>query len=202
MDEKEKILVLAQEHFFREGFYKTTMDALACKLHISKKTIYKHFSSKEELLKEGSFNYFGQQKNRIEKIISSEITSIEKFYKLFTSIGEFTLQISDKFISDMLTYTPEIWSQIDEFRAKLMTKNITKIFEQGKKEGMIIDIPSVIVVNMLISSVRGITNGTFLINNNFNLKFAIQKTIEVVLRGIMTPEGGEIFNKLRSNQSL
>jgi AcrR family transcriptional regulator len=33
------------------GFHKTTMDEIAKELRISKKTIYKHFSSKDELVR-------------------------------------------------------------------------------------------------------------------------------------------------------
>ncbi|MBK7254925.1 MAG: helix-turn-helix transcriptional regulator, partial [Ignavibacteria bacterium] len=49
-EEKEKILNYSRNKFHREGFYKTSMDEISSELHISKKTIYKYFSSKEKLL--------------------------------------------------------------------------------------------------------------------------------------------------------
>ncbi len=42
-EEKEKIIEFAAQKFMDGGFYKTTMDDLAAKLRISKKTIYKNF---------------------------------------------------------------------------------------------------------------------------------------------------------------
>ena len=49
--DRSKILEHSRKKFHAEGFYKTSMDEIAKDLHISKKTIYKHFPSKEELLR-------------------------------------------------------------------------------------------------------------------------------------------------------
>ena len=47
---RAQILTKAREEFFTHGFSKVTTDELAVALGISKKTLYQHFSSKEELL--------------------------------------------------------------------------------------------------------------------------------------------------------
>ena len=47
MEEKNKIIERTEDKFFRDGFYKTTMDEIATDLSMSKKTIYKFFPSKE-----------------------------------------------------------------------------------------------------------------------------------------------------------
>ena len=49
--DRKKILEHSRRKFHAEGFYKISMDEIAGDLRISKKTIYKHFPSKEELLK-------------------------------------------------------------------------------------------------------------------------------------------------------
>ena len=48
--DKDKILFFTHAKFIQEGFYKTTMDEIARDLQMSKKTIYKYFPSKNELL--------------------------------------------------------------------------------------------------------------------------------------------------------
>jgi len=49
--EKLKVLIAGnfEEHFLHFGFKKTTVDEVAAEMGISKKTIYKHFSSKEDI---------------------------------------------------------------------------------------------------------------------------------------------------------
>jgi AcrR family transcriptional regulator len=47
---RERIVRAAQEHFFACGFVSITTDEIAAGLGISKKTLYRHFRSKKELL--------------------------------------------------------------------------------------------------------------------------------------------------------
>ena len=47
---KERIVQRARDEFFAHGFSKVTMDELCDELGISKKTMYEHFNSKDELL--------------------------------------------------------------------------------------------------------------------------------------------------------
>ena len=49
---KDRILTRAEEMFLKSGYSKVTMDEIASNLGMSKKTLYKYFSSKEELVKE------------------------------------------------------------------------------------------------------------------------------------------------------
>lgn len=48
---RRRIIAGARRHFFANGFRRVTMDDLANELGMSKKTLYTHFSSKEELVK-------------------------------------------------------------------------------------------------------------------------------------------------------
>ncbi|MCX6165394.1 MAG: TetR/AcrR family transcriptional regulator, partial [Ignavibacteriae bacterium] len=50
MKEKDIILKFAGEKFYKDGFNKISMDEIASQLHISKKTIYKYFPSKDKLI--------------------------------------------------------------------------------------------------------------------------------------------------------
>ena len=48
---KDTILEKSKELFLRNGFKTVGMDDIAQSLHISKKTIYQYFPSKEDLVK-------------------------------------------------------------------------------------------------------------------------------------------------------
>ena len=96
---------------------------------------------------------------------------------------------------------PDLWKDIDTFRTKMMMLNIGKIIEQGKIEGVFIDKPSAIITSIFTSSVRGIINPEFIMNNKFSVKTALEETIEIVMNGIITGKGKKIFNLLTSEQS-
>lgn len=62
---KDQVIEAARELFHQFGFKKVSMDEIAAKAGVTKKTIYMYFSSKEELLK-----YFIQEEiSNMEKIV-------------------------------------------------------------------------------------------------------------------------------------
>ena len=62
---QDKIIKQIEDKLFREGFYKTTMDEVASELGMSKKTIYKFFPSKEDLIMAIAKHFMNNLKNRI-----------------------------------------------------------------------------------------------------------------------------------------
>ena len=52
----------------------------------------------------------------------------------------------------------------------MMFGNITKVIDQGKAEGLFIDYPTPIIMNMLVASVRAIVTPEFILHNNFSIR--------------------------------
>ena len=48
---RDRIVRVAEKIFLRSGFNRVSMDDVARELGMSKKTVYSHFESKEELLR-------------------------------------------------------------------------------------------------------------------------------------------------------
>ena len=66
--ERKKIMVFADKLFREAGLYKTSMDELAALMHISKKTIYRYFPSKENLVREIVKFWLDTSTERVDKI--------------------------------------------------------------------------------------------------------------------------------------
>ncbi len=199
-EEKEKIFEYAIDKFLREGFYKTTMDDLASQLRMSKKTIYKYFPSKDELLKEVIFTFLSSRAAQIKAIIDSEENAVTKFFKLVEYLGSIIIRFSDKWISDIQMYTPLLWKEIDKFRTKMMYANLMKIIRQGINEGYFVDKPAEIVVTIFVSSLRGTVNPDFIMNNKFSVTTALDTTLEILMNGIMSDKGKKIFGRLKAEK--
>ena len=199
MTEKQKILNLSLETFLKEGFYKTTMDEIAAKLHMSKKTIYKNFSTKEELLAQVTQFFLKSNHKAIRKSFNSDSNAVEKIYYMTNTIGTIVSNISDRMLSDLQSYAPELWKRIDEFRTRVLTVNFTKIIEQGKAEGFVNDINSILVITAFVSSIRGVANPQFVTSNKITLIEALETTISIFLNGILTEKGKKNLIKLKNN---
>ena len=197
MEEKQKILEGSSRIFLFEGFYKTPMDEIAGQLKVSKKTIYKYFDSKETLIKEVVDNFLLKNKSIIQKIIDADNDAVTKSFKLFQHLGRLLLNISNKWIEDLQIHYHDLWNQIDEFRTKMMLANISKLINQGKSEGYIVDYPTDIIVMFFVSSIRGIINPDFIIQRKLDPKSILNPTISLLMNAILTDKGKELFNKLQ-----
>lgn len=198
MEEKERILNYAQEKFFREGFYKTTMDELSSELRISKKTIYKYFPSKEKLVEEITNNFRQNVAAQLAVIFESAEPAVNKMISIMRFLGNMIFRISDKMLVDLQIHYPEIWKDIDEFRTKLMTKNLTQLVKQGKKEGFFADYPEDLIVTIFVGSIRAVVNPSFLVNYQRSYQETLEISFSILLNGLITEKGKKILNKSKN----
>jgi AcrR family transcriptional regulator len=195
MEDQNKIVEMTEEKFFRDGFYKTTMDEVASELKMSKKTIYKFFPSKEDLVMAIAKHFMEGVKSRVVPALNSDKNAIEKLAELNNILAKISEKISSKRMDEIKNYFPSLWNEIDSFRTKMMFANITKVIDQGKAEGLFLDYPTPIIMNSLVSSIRAIVNPEFILNNNFSISEAALYVFKVVIGGIVTDQGRKIFNK-------
>jgi AcrR family transcriptional regulator len=195
MEEQNKIIEQTEEKFFRDGFYKTTMDEIASELRISKKTIYKFFPSKDDLVKAIAKYFMNRLKSSILPALNSEKNAIEKLGDLINILAKVSEKISAARMEELKRHYPSLWNEIDSFRTEMMFGNITKVIEQGKKEGLFVDYPTNIIMNVLVASVRTIVNPDFILNNNFSIIEAARFAFRIVIGGILTDKGKKEFNK-------
>jgi hypothetical protein len=194
-DDRTKILKYAQAKYFSEGFYKTSMDILASEMQISKKTIYKYFATKNQLVEavvQDTMKYMG---SKIDEIVNSDQNAVLKILALLDFLSKSILRASEKWMVDIKEHRPGLWSTIDKFRSKKMMVILSKIIEQGKSEGYIENKPNEIIITVLITSIRAIINPNFLSENKLTVNEALPVTLEILLKGILTEKGIELFYK-------
>ncbi|MBP9191001.1 MAG: TetR/AcrR family transcriptional regulator [Ignavibacteria bacterium] len=195
--DRSKILEHSRKKFHAEGFYKTSMDEIAKDLHISKKTIYKHFPSKEELLRAITNDTTFIIKNKIVEIIEGDEDVVVKFVRLLNMHSNMTMNISDKWVRDLTIHAPAIKIEIDEMKNDQVNKVFTKLLEQGKREKLIENYPTPIIMASFDSSLKAVVNHDFLINNKFTILNAFKITYEMLLNGVLTKRGKEKFKKTK-----
>lgn len=195
MDDQTKIIEQIEDKLFKEGFYKTTMDDVASELGMSKKTIYKFFPSKDDLVMAIAKHFMNGMKKKIVPALNSDKNAIEKLSELINILAKASEKVSPKRMDEMRKYFPNLWNEIDKFRTQMMFGNITKVIDQGKKEGLFIDYPTNLVMNVLVASVRNIVNPDFILNNNFSIIEAARYAFKIIIGGIVTDKGKKIFNQ-------
>lgn len=195
--EKDKIIKFAQQKFFTEGFYKTTMDEISRELQMSKKTIYKYFPSKEKLVEEITDEMLNNANCEIEAIIDSPDSVVIKLVKMLNRYMTNVSRFSERWYRDLQVHTPHIWKRIEILREEKIVRGSKKLIEQGKREKLIEHYPAEIIIASFISTIRTIMNPDFILANRFSMQQAFKFTFELLLNGILTPQGKELYVKTK-----
>ncbi|MCB0751753.1 MAG: TetR/AcrR family transcriptional regulator [Ignavibacteriae bacterium] len=201
MNEKEKIANYSKDVFFKSGFYKITMDEIAQGLRVSKKTIYKYFPSKNILLENVIKAFMNSTKKRLLKNISEQENSILKIKSLTEAFAELSLKLNQKLLYDLQTHMPELWESVESFRGEVIKSIWEDIINQGKKEGYIVDKPNDIIITVIYAAIRSIINPTFLLNHNYSINEAFKITFDLLIQGLLTPEGLKVYKNIEKENT-
>jgi AcrR family transcriptional regulator len=195
MSEKDIILKYAGERFYKEGFVKISMDEIALQLHISKKTIYKHFQSKEKLIEallDKNCAYHFENETRI---LTQDTNVVKKIAQMIQFNLNDSSKFGDKWLNDLRIHKPELWNTHMGFKNEKHYYHFNKIFAQGKKEKLLKDIPIELILNGIESIIKSVLHTDYLVNSNLSLRQAMNYSIDILISGILTEKGLKIYNR-------
>ncbi|MCO4813590.1 MAG: helix-turn-helix transcriptional regulator [Flavobacteriales bacterium] len=191
MNEKAlEILERATQVYMQYGVKSVTMDDLAKELSISKKTIYKYYSDKPELVKAiielkvemdqaVCINSAQQSNNAIEEMIS-----ISKF--VIDTIGS----INPTVFYDLQKFYPEAWKIIQTHKWTFVLNMITINIERGIKEGLYREnLNAKIIGKQYVVSNDMITNTKIFPWPEFKFEELFKEIMRFQLNGMVNSEG-------------
>lgn len=133
---KEEIVKRALNDFMQYGFKTFTMDDLASKMEISKKTLYEHFPSKNDLV-EAVLDYaLDMSCKKVDAFVQGEGSVIENVYRNQKKVKEIFNVNSDRPIWELQKYYSKTYERMEIEFAKSDARFIDKLLEKGWKEGL------------------------------------------------------------------
>jgi len=199
---KERIIARADERFLREGFARTSVDDLTSDLSMSKKTFYKLFRSKEDLVEQIIMRALGDIATSLEKVMTDERPFPDRIKGLMSILPRVARRIDSPLAHDIQRHLPAVWARIEEFRGKRMATYLTGAFEQGKAEGYIrSDVPVRLLVLAVIGAVQSIVRPVVLSEESFSGREAVAGIFSLFLRGSLTDTGREAIDTIMSENN-
>jgi AcrR family transcriptional regulator len=193
MDEtnlRQRIIEAGRDRFFAMGFSKVTMDELVGELGISKKTMYKHFPRKDELVDAITDWQMIHVASQVKEIVNSPIGFIERIHKLWLFVGEMLSLISKQYRDDMRRFRPDLWKRIEDFRREQLIENATKLVDEGRRLGIFRqDVNKEILVLMYLSAIQSILNPEVLAQHSFSAQEAFEAILRMMFDGTLTDKG-------------
>ena len=188
---KERIITKAEEMFLQFGYSKVKMEEVAAGLGISKKTLYKFFPSKENLIREIVLSRQCVVENYINKIWEDKsLDFVAKLRNMMDYLSQQSSRVRGPLMDDIRKCIPEVWNEIHDFKRIKSLEKAKELFELGVKDGAFrSDIGQDIVILMFTFATEGILNPEVLSQIPFTGPQAMETTFKVIFEGIFTEEG-------------
>ena len=187
MELKERIMEGAVVCFQEKGI-KFTMDDLAEKLGMSKKTIYTVVEGKDELLVAMVEHIFGSIKESEEEVLWSEnISTVEKLRRILAVFPEAYKDINFQGVFELREKYPEIYEVVEQ-RLETGWEATIALLEQGMTEGVIRKINIPIFKMMYEASLEQFFQRDILQRNKISYQDALREVVEIMVDGIIAPQ--------------
>ncbi len=192
---KERILDKAEQLFLQFGYAKVTMEEIASGLGMSKKTLYKFFPSKENLVRELTNNRICQNEEFINQIWAEEgLDFVGKLKRMMDFIGKQLVKTKGPLYEDIHKSMPDLWNEIHDVRKMKGLEKAERLFSSGVAHGVFRnDIQKDIIILMFTNTVQSIINPETLSQLPYSGNQALEAIFKVLFEGIFTEEGREKY---------
>jgi len=202
---KKDILIEANKLFFEKGYRKVTVDAIASNLSISKKTIYKYYDSKQDLL-EKTFEYWKiKLSSEINVILDrDDISFIDKLKEMMSHVGVAMGRLNSDLIIDIQENVPELWNRINNYKHEAAFLRFNRLIEEGIQKGQIKkSVNKNLVVALYACAIENLLDPNFLNSLPENMRKNLPEyhseifdnTLKIIYEGILTDEALENLSK-------
>jgi AcrR family transcriptional regulator len=187
---KDRILNAAQKQFLIYGFTKVTMDEIAAKIGMSKKTIYKFYPSKADVVNAIADKMFAEAEQGIQNIVQdTQVNFIEKLRNMMTFMGLHLSKLSQPLIEDIRQNAPQLWEKISDYRIKSLYKNFGSLIREGRQKRIFRnDIDEHLVLLIYVHVIQNIINPETLSQLPLSAPQVYEHVIKVIFEGILTDD--------------
>lgn len=206
MEVKEYIVEEADKLFCQYGFKSVTMDDIAKHLGMSKKTIYQHFSDKDELVNILIDEKLTKQDCAMDNCASNAADAVQEIFFAIVNIHQLLSNMNPKLFYDLQKYHPKAWLNFKTFKEKVLGTAILTNLERGIREGLYRpEIKTDILTQMRLEQVDLLfsqQHSHYTMNSKYNIAQVMIEITEHFLYGICNQKGLALINeyKLKSSQ--
>lgn len=193
---KQTILQKAGEAFLKYGFKSITMDDIANELAISKKTIYKFFKNKEELVDETVSHVHDTMHKEIFCICDKGYNAIQENFEIKNMFKNMFKNSDDSPMFQLEKYYPKTYHKIMVNEFTMFKDCILTNLKKGIKEGTYrSDIDQDLITKFYFSLAMSVHNSSLHTYNKNTLNKLETSVLEYHTRAIATLKGLKILEE-------
>ncbi|SHK01754.1 TetR/AcrR family transcriptional regulator [Desulforamulus aeronauticus] len=187
MQTRDKIILGFRKLAEEKGFYSATVDELAARHNMSKRTIYRYFKSKEEIIEAVMDSFMKEAEREVFATLNRIENPIEKLTLFIQIVAQKLRTLTPVLIGDLPKHYPQIWEKVEQFRTEKLNY-LTGIMIEGSKQGYLKEINHTVVTASLLATVRAVVNPTFIMENNLTPEETFKTVMNTFLYGIVAKD--------------
>lgn len=168
----------------RNNGVKFTMDDLARRLGISKRTLYEHFPSKVGILDsiiDMTLEEFDEQARHI--IENPEFTLVEKIRKVIVVMPKYNEFYDNRILEQLKRFYPEQWERV--MRELYQWDELKGLLEEGMRTDVIKERNIDLLMKIIIEAANTTFDRQFFLEHSISVTEAFETIVDMLLMGIV-----------------
>ena len=200
---KEAIINEAIPLFLQYGFKSVTVDDIALKMSVSKKTIYSHFPKKEQLVETSAMRHFNFVMDKILSIAKHSKDPIIELYLIKKEALNHLSNEKNSPVYQLQKYYKAIYQKLKAKEFEVLGSFFSESIKKGIETGLFrpeVDIN--FVTRIFFNGIRGIQDIELFPIEEFKIDQLLINFSEYHLRAICTPDGIQKLNNYKKELTL
>jgi AcrR family transcriptional regulator len=193
---KERILAEAERLFWKYGVRSVTMEDIARQLGISKKTIYQHFSDKEQILYQVIQDKTGRDQVEMECRAIETDNPVEEMLSMLNTLRKKADQVSPNLLIDIKRYYPQAFALFRQYKEEQIMRSILENIQKGMDQGIYrADVNPDILARLRIEQIELAFNNNIFPTDQYTMHDVQAELMHHFVRGMLTEKGFTIYNQ-------
>lgn len=196
-EQRDRISGAAFELFCQRGIKGVSMDDIAQHLAMSKKTIYKWFDNKNDMVNAAVSNYLSNMEHTACEL-SNAANAVEELFNLVQMSRQIFSQLNQSIFYELQKYHPEAWQLWIRHKNEFTLKKIRQNMLRGISEGLFRqDLDVEVMARLRLAQIEIPFNRDFFPPHEFDLTHVQMASLELYMLGIATLKGHKLINSLK-----
>ncbi|MFW5846312.1 MAG: TetR/AcrR family transcriptional regulator [Planctomycetota bacterium] len=154
----------ARRYFMRYGYSRVSTNEIAASTGRSKKTLYKHFPSKEALLQRVLEDINREIEEDVVRLMGATTDRLEQLRQLLMRVGVHVASTGDTLLLDLREKHPSLWQDSSRERESHLLGLLAGIFQQAVEDGLVRDDLAIDrILRMFLSGVQATTDASSIV---------------------------------------
>lgn len=183
---RTRIVDAARELFHEHGYSKVSASEIAQAIGISKKTLYKEFETKEDILRAVILPKLKESAKQIDSILADKaMPFLDKLKAVMSMIGFQHQRVSPVLSRDVFIHAPAVWQEIHEVKQARFRK-FGILIEEGISRGVFrSDVPAEVILRSYTAAIESLMSPQTMGELPCTAQVAFQSLIKILFEGIL-----------------